>query len=647
MQTAGTTLKSPRLSFALLVAPFPVWLQLCALSLAAYQTLVLLALLLAGRGCSTLRYRRIFQFWIVHGLLKATTLTVRELFQSGWQLMSWGQPRSLTATDAFFTRLFVRLHAWLEAVLLLLLVFPIHRGLVDTIAPLLTVGGTSLVEGIHRADATADRTANSSATSTIAPSPTLSSRSYSSVSPEQRTGLAGTVRLRRRRRALAAFHLFELSAWIYQQILLSHLEKIEPEIDLLLGRLRSQLRQAQLAFKELLSFGLAWILANSGHAAEAAMLGNAAVHGAQIGLAERLARVRRTAAALIERAYGSPDAYRLNQGSRQRPERRRLGQLRPQRGQSSVDADISATLNADRAADRPITAFTRHSQTSASLAVDADDASIRGPGSRELPGARSFPAVSVPGNPSMLIDEGFSSEMDPRETSRRSVPHRGGIDSTGQSAAGVDASEERQMLQSLALLPRLVAPFTEPQHFPRSFRSSEEEATRQMYATDDVIWVLSPMPFQGFSERPPNSKSSTKSALWRALSAVFQGTERNSPERHESGHETGTGCRDHSVRPESLKTKAERVSPQPSRDRSVAGDRRHIENDASCSRAFHGSMMLPRPGEYDAPFLDGARAIHPQSRARAYERVRALRDELRRVSRPNATSRGYDSGGGT
>ncbi|KAF6003463.1 hypothetical protein F1559_000540 [Cyanidiococcus yangmingshanensis] len=123
-----------------------------------------------------------------------------------------------------------------------------------------------------------------------------------------------------RRRALAAFHLFELSAWIYQQILLSHLEKIEPEIDLLLGRLRSQLRQAQLAFKELLSFGLAWILANSGHAAEAAMLGNAAVHGAQIGLAERLARVRRTAAALIERAYGSPDAYRLNQGSRQRPE---------------------------------------------------------------------------------------------------------------------------------------------------------------------------------------------------------------------------------------------------------------------------------------------------------------------------------------
>jgi hypothetical protein len=425
-----------------------------------------------------------------------------------------------------------------------------------------------------------------------------------------------------------------LAAWIYQRLLLPQLEKIEPEVDLALGRLRSQLRQVELALKELLSFCLAWVLANSGNAAEAAMLGNAALHGAQIGLAERLARVRRTASALMEREYGSIGTHRLDRAQNLRFGRARLNQLRPRHELNVAETAPSASMNALRQADWRLVTFP--GRPGAAPNLEADDAAASAAVSN-LSGTRSLPMDSVSENALAAADEDAAPQTVPSTVAQRALSSRTANRAMNGPAVGIDASEGQPELSSssLALLPLLAAPFTEPQHFPRSFRSTEEEATRQMYATDDILWMYRPILHHGWDESPPNPKPSTTRTLWRTLSTVFRGASRSctvhtNHDRRSYGYQADRVNSDSTPHAQSSERKMVLEGSRQSRNHALVLASPQLFVETNQDEAFHGSMMLPRSGEYDAAFLDGAGAVRPQSRARAYERVRLLRKGLRK-----------------
>jgi len=654
---------------ALRVAPVPVWLQLCVLSLAAYHTLVLLGMLLTGRGCSTLRYRRVFQFWIVYGFSKLCTGAFRELFRILWLMTTWGSNTAHLSGSDLLVRRLVRTHSWLEALILMFLVFPLHRGLADTLAPLLFFGGTYQVEPARRANSGAETRASPlSAHTSATNSPGARSHSVGNVegtSFRKRSWFPRASRLRHRSGywASAASPLFEFAALVYQNLLLPSLETWEPEIDLFLGRVQAQLRQSRLAFKELLCFALAWMLARSGNAAEAAMLGNAALHGAQIGLAERLARVRRVAAAWLERDHHLEALYR--------------GEYRDRRGhvyaRHAVEGMHVTGAAAAAAADGTDAAAVRerctHADTREMHGGDArsrqrlssaeratrvhagdseanvrDGAIYRGTSKQWTPGS--------PAGASGRVVERFelSKEPDSDHVLGTEPEH-------AQSSAVVDARSRAVHVMSVAELesmkearfPRLLAPKMEPERFPYAWCSADEAAIRQMYAADEIVRMprscrygaaLGPSSSVLLPSQAPRSavgvQRSRASGWWQTLVTAFHAGVRNSTthtnrdddDDGDDGACAFAGQVDDGTQCPPPASKAGEAGAPALRGLSETDFGQISSEGAHPNAALHGSMLLHRPGAYKATFLNESRSCYLQSRMRTYERIRALRRQL-------------------
>ncbi|KAK4534439.1 hypothetical protein CDCA_CDCA01G0464 [Cyanidium caldarium] len=583
----------------LAVSPLATWLRFGTLAFAAYQTLVLLSHLLSGRGCSSLRYRRVLQFWIVYGVLAFVSGGVREALRLSCAVLSLGASGDGRTVWGRWTRALLRLHAWGESLAVFVLVFPVHRGVFEVLAPLLVVGGTSLNDWWTQSNGVGNAAAGATASSTGSATAATSDAAVTNNS---------SARRRLRRRAMGQYNLFEMASLLYRRLLAGYIEAHEPEIDLWVSRARMKTRQGWFLLRQLLSFVLAWVLANSGNAAEAAMLGSAALQGAQVGLAGRVARMRRATSVLLHGGVGDAAGRREGAASAKR------------RGRPVTAAEASPW----RAEERTPRLVSRSSDglSDDALEVAHGDASfhsalLRSPGGQR--GRRSASPVAgrraSPRSPSVASDAGGGDDHDeagalyPMATAR---------DTVAATTVAATAPTSVSALDELALwLPRLLPPLTEAHHFPYRFRSTEDEMGNEMYAADDAQ-LLHPL-----AEKPriiataaavaPSRSTDRHRSLWASLKRAF----------------TGQGSGASSAPNTFMRRSVPAAATTPVR--SLATPASPSASGAS-ARTPHGSMKLIGPGELGATFMEDESPYSPESRARAYERVRTYHRSLRRHS---------------
>ena len=588
----------------LAVSPLATWLRFGTLAFAAYQTLVLLSHLLSGRGCSSLRYRRVLQFWIVYGVLAFVSGGVREALRLSCAVLSLGASGDGRTAWGRWTRALLRLHAWGESLAVFVLVFPVHRGVFEVLAPLLVVGGTSLNDWWTQSNGVGNAAAGATASST---------GSAAAATSDAAVASNNSARRRLRRRAMGQYNLFEMASLVYRRLLAGYIETHEPEIDLWVSRARMKARQGWFLVRQLLSFVLAWVLANSGNAAEAAMLGSAALQGAQVGLAGRVARMRQATSALLHGGAGDAAGRREGAASAKR------------RGRRATAAEVSAW----RAEERTPRLVSRSSDVLSDDALEVThggasfhSALLRSPSGHR--GRRSASPVSgrraSPRSPSGASDGGGGDDDDDNDHDEAGALYpmaaaRGAAAATTEAAT---APASVSTLDELALwLPRLLPPLTEAHHFPYRFRSTEDEMGNEMYAADDAQ-LLHPL-----AEKPriiaaaaavtPSRPTGKHRSLWASLKRAFSG--------QGSGASSAPNTFMRRSAPGTATTPVR--SPAPPASPSASG---------ASARTPHGSMKLIGPGELGATFMEDASPYSPESRARAYERVRTYRRSLRRHS---------------
>lgn len=600
--TAATSTSSAPVSRAslLMTAPAATLLRFFTLALAAYHTLTLLAHLRSGRA-SSLRYRRVFHFWIVYGVFAFCAELLRLYLRLVFSGVVFG-PR-------FFAYLY-RLYAWAHAVTLCALVFPLHSGTFDAVSALLlsAVGGNGSGGGGHEGWSSAASPAH-------APSGTPA---QATGGGEARDGHARWRQRQQQHRLLRAsgspraYGWFEGAEMVYEVYIGPKIESHEPEIELLLGRVRRKYREAVLALKQSAVYALAWVLANSGSAAEAASLGSTAMQGAQAGVVNW--------AGAIERQYGDGAAA----------------------GTSSVrDASAHQALRGPWRGRRP---RRRQQGQSASMSTGSqayDHVGAVAAGDTTAATAATFPASAA------AASSGASRRHARDVYSGDECDNDNDNDDDYGGGNAVDAQErhlEQQPLQHAESWPTLAATVHEERGFPYRFQSVEEEAVADMYAAEEARMAadaaFAPAAVNGGADRAPHGGVAGNSLLSKLALVLTPG---------------GGGV--------SLPAVASPSSPDSpvSAARETATRRRRPSDASTRSPASYGSMKFMEPGRMSDSFIAGAdqsdaagsasppatvataaaatmrpstqtpspprSSPAPQARARAYDRVRELRKE--------------------